>query len=260
MSKKVYEESKIKAIADAIREKSGSLALYNTSEMPNGVNEVYEAGKQAEYDRFWDNFQKTFDGSVLEFCRNLFCGGGWNKENLKPKYKMTPTLADGMFLNCGIYASEPIDFSAIKDKFDFSKARDFIDTFSNAYMVNIDIDVPSQITNIARMFKSNSFPQYSPNHISLKVSETVINWTETFSYCINLTDLCFKDGSVISRSVDLSRSPLTVESMKSVMNALKDYSAIGGTYTLTLKKDRETMLTDEEKTVATNKGWTLVWS
>lgn len=260
MSKKVYEESKIKAIADAIREKTGSDTTYTTAEMPNGVNEVYEAGKQAEYDRFWDNFQHIYDGSISPYCRNMFGGGGWNKENLKPKYKMAPVYADEMFKNCGIYASEPIDFSAIKDKFDFSRAKDFIDTFNNAYMVNIDIDVPSQITNIARMFKSSSFTQYSPNHISLKVSETVINWTETFSYCINLTDLRFKDGSVISRSVDLSRSPLTVESMKSVMNALKDYSAIGGTYTLTLKKDRETMLTDEEKAVATNKGWTLVWN
>ncbi len=260
MAKKVYEESKIAAIASSIREKTGSDTHYTTAEMPDGVGEVYEAGKQAEYDRFWDNFQRIFDGSISTYCRTMFGGCGWDKENLNPKYKMTPTQADGMFLNCGIYASEPIDFSAIRDKFDFSRAKDFIDTFSNAYMINIDIEVPSRITNIARMFKSNGFPAYSPNHITLKVSETVINWTETFSYCINLTDLCFKDGSVVSRSVDLKHSPLTVESMKSVISALKDYSAIGGAYTLTLKKDREAMLTDEEKAVATNKGWTLVWS
>ena len=66
MSKKVYEESKIKAIADAIRGKTVSDTTYTTAEMSNGVNEVYEAGKQAEYDRFWESYQRMYDGTIIQ--------------------------------------------------------------------------------------------------------------------------------------------------------------------------------------------------
>ena len=65
---------------------------------------------------------------------------------------------------------------------------------------------------------------------------------------------------VIGQNIAFPVSPLSVESMKSLIACLKDYSATGGTHTVTFKKDRETMLTAEEKAVATEKGWTLVWS
>lgn len=44
MAKKVYEESNIAAIASKIREKTGGTKTYKTSEMPGGVEEVYEGG------------------------------------------------------------------------------------------------------------------------------------------------------------------------------------------------------------------------
>lgn len=46
MAKKIYEESNISAIAESIRAKTGTDTKYKTSEMPSGVNEVYESGKQ----------------------------------------------------------------------------------------------------------------------------------------------------------------------------------------------------------------------
>jgi hypothetical protein len=50
MAKKVYEEANIKAIADKIREKSDSNSTYKTSEMPSGIDEVYEAGRNSMID------------------------------------------------------------------------------------------------------------------------------------------------------------------------------------------------------------------
>lgn len=50
MAKKVYEETKIKAIADKIREKTGGDSTYKTSEMPEGVEAVYEAGQKSMVD------------------------------------------------------------------------------------------------------------------------------------------------------------------------------------------------------------------
>lgn len=44
MAKKRYEEANIAAIAERIRENTGGDKKYKTSEMPSGVDEVYEAG------------------------------------------------------------------------------------------------------------------------------------------------------------------------------------------------------------------------
>jgi hypothetical protein len=42
-----------------------------------------------------------------------------------------------------------------------------------------------------------------------------------------------------------------------VINILKDYSGSGTTYTLTLGSTNLAKLTDAEKAIATEKGWTL---
>lgn len=44
MANKKYEETDIQAIAEAIREKTGSEDSYKVSDMASGVDEVYEAG------------------------------------------------------------------------------------------------------------------------------------------------------------------------------------------------------------------------
>jgi len=50
MAKKVYEEKKIKAIADKIREKTGENATYKTSQMPDGIENVFTAGQNSMID------------------------------------------------------------------------------------------------------------------------------------------------------------------------------------------------------------------
>lgn len=59
----------------------------NTSEkltkIAENVPKVYAAGKNAEYDAFWDVFQQN--GNRTDY-RYAFSGGGWNSNNFKPKY------------------------------------------------------------------------------------------------------------------------------------------------------------------------------
>ena len=45
MPKKVYDESNIAAIAQRIRERTGGNEVYDTSEMPSGIDRVFEAGE-----------------------------------------------------------------------------------------------------------------------------------------------------------------------------------------------------------------------
>lgn len=58
-------------------------------------------------------------------------------------------------------------------------------------------------------------------------------------------------------SVDLSPCPLTVESILSLFNILVDRTTSTSTYTVTLGTDNLAKLTDEQKAIATEKGWTL---
>ena len=65
-----------------------------TSEYATKVGEVYEAGKNAEYNTFWDIYQKN--GTRTNYD-NAFGGQGWTPETLKPKYDIRPTSGYMMF-------------------------------------------------------------------------------------------------------------------------------------------------------------------
>ena len=80
-----------------------------------------------------------------------------------------------------------------------------------------------------------------------------------FNGCTSLANIVI-EGKMGGGSISFSVAPLTVESMESIITSLYDYSGTGKTYTLTFKADRESLLPQEYKDIATNKGWTLVWS
>ena len=81
-------------IANKIREKTGGETTYKPSEMPSGLDEVYEAGKKAEHDVFWDVCQNY--GNRTDYS-NAFGGQGWRPDNFKPKYDIRPTNGYMMF-------------------------------------------------------------------------------------------------------------------------------------------------------------------
>ena len=65
---------------------------------------VYEAGKQAEYDRFWDNCQ---DYGKLNYYKMAFAGRVWTEKTFKPKYDIiSPNSSSSMFqesfINCNL--------------------------------------------------------------------------------------------------------------------------------------------------------------
>ena len=46
---------------------------------------LFEAGKKAQYDAFWDRYQDYGDRRDYTM---LFAGAGWTPETFKPKYKI----------------------------------------------------------------------------------------------------------------------------------------------------------------------------
>jgi hypothetical protein len=188
---------------------------------------VFDKGKaegvQSEYDRFWDEFQNN--GTRVNYASG-FSGVCWNNNVYNPKYPIIVTnIATNMFQNS---------------------------TMITSTKVPITIDTASAISVFNGATRLATIPY-------IKVTDKVI-FSSWFTSCSALKNITFTEDSVIASSISFQYSPLTVASMKSVISCLKDYAGTGTTHTVTFKADRESMLTDAEKKVAIDKGWTLVWS
>ena len=260
MAKKVYEEQNISNIAIAIREKTGGNKTYKTSEMAEAIHEVYtegyavgfggghtegyemgysegyetgkaeggnteeafqqgydighEEGQQAEYDRFWDSFQRNGELRVYSYA---FAGAGWNDETFKPKYPFNNmTYAEGIFTNAGI---------------------------TN---LDVDIDTSNLVAAAGSMFAKSEIKTIKSFKFSSKYSLPY-----AFQYANKLENITI--AGEIPLSTRFEYSPLTHDSLMSIINALKS----GVTETLRLGTDNLAKLTDTEKAIATEKGWTL---
>ena len=65
-----------------------------------GFDKGFIDGQQAEYDKFWDNFQEN--GNRANYA-NAFINNGWNNETFNPKYPISPTAdASYAFDNIGL--------------------------------------------------------------------------------------------------------------------------------------------------------------
>ena len=92
------------------------------------------------------------------------------------------------------------------------------------------------------------------------ITHEKLDFSNAFNYRSALTHVIF-EGVIGKNGLNLSQSPnLDRESLLSVVNCLKDYSAdtSGTVWKVTLGTANLAKLTAEEKAIATGKGWTLV--
>lgn len=270
MAKKVYEEEKISAIAQAIRQNTGTDNTYTTSEMPNGINEVYQNGEKAMLNAMWEALQGG--GRRTNYSSSFFEGTTFTKKTFKPIYDIRPTSCnlwtrDAVPDKAKIRAEGQVNMIELEKEqgivFDFSNVTNFTNAFSGGLFSHLStIDLKS--ATVLTMIFYGGYLSGQNEDLWLKRIERLICYETNdlsqncFHYQRSLTYIGFE--GVIGKSVNLAHCPLVVESINKLFACLKDYSEIGGTYTVTLRADRENMLTAEEKAVATNKGWTLVWS
>lgn len=221
---------------------------------------VYEAGRKAELDLLWDTIQ--IKGNRTDYSYYFM---DWDGSVFYPKYdfNLAATTIHGSGANIGVFRN----FNKGYTKFDLSERLEecgvVINTSECTTLQYLFMGANvSRIPTIDLSKVANSYMAFYDTRATaidgLIFSETTIPNNNTFLYSGNLTTITKIEG-VIAKSISFSYNPLDVPTMNRIIAHLKDYSSIGGTYTLTFKQDRETMLTDEEKAVATNKGWTLVW-
>ena len=222
-------------------------------------DEVYQAGKKAEYDRFWDSFQQNGNRTRYLFG---FPGVCWTNETLKPKYPIK--IEEGirgcqqMFAYCNWNNAELLDYSLIKDKIDFSKCTIATNVFACAWIDNIDVDF-SNCEQLTQTFATND--DGNMPHIRLKVSEKAV-FERTFWYNSSTKELIFTNDSVIGQNgfnVQWS-TKLSHDSLMSIINALKDYSedTSGTVWTVTIGSENLAKLTDAELKIAWDKKWEVI--
>ena len=91
---------------------------------------LYTAGQQAEYDRFWDAFQKN--GTLTNYT-HAFAGVTWTEETMQPKHPVKVVgWCERMFFKnqCSTLLA--------RDKFDFSQMTDCNYLFAESMFHSID--------------------------------------------------------------------------------------------------------------------------
>jgi hypothetical protein len=208
-------------------------------------DEVKESGKQAEYDRFWDAYQQKGKRTNYAYA---FAGQCWTPDTLKPKYPIAPKWggAGMMFYNSAYEGS-------LKDlPLDFSQLSGMNYTFYNAAGIT---EIPLiDASNCSQMMCD--FQNCTALHtLSLRVSEKITTYADAFSGCSSLKNLTIE--GVIGSSINFRWSPLSKESITSVINALS--SSVTG-QTATFKKSaKEAAFTADEwaELIATKTNWTF---
>lgn len=210
---------------------------------------VYEAGQKTEYDRFWDAYQTN--GTRAEY-NGAFYGSGWTDETFKPKYDIAPTSEVAyMFRDCRITDLE----SAMDKQGIILDASGLTSTYNMFYSARFTQVMPEVICSNVTDCKQMFYACYALTTIrKLEVNENA-TFDNTFFQCKALQNI--EIAGTIGNHVNFQWSPLTHDSLMSIINALKDYSSdtSGIFWTITLGETNLAKLTAEELNLIGQKGW-----
>jgi hypothetical protein len=240
---------------------------------------VYDAGKQSEYDRFWDTYQ---DYGKRTNYGGAFFGIGWNNETFKPKYDIFPSgSAINLFRNSNITGDLKKLLDDLGIALDTSQTKSFEysffqSTFESLPLIDMSYDGNTAVT-LSNVFAQN----LNLKKLPIKVSEYT-KFTNVFAQCTALQDLQIagtigQNGFSVSDCKSLTKDSMLGKAASGeqitngenlvdlngtyyyggIISALKDCSDSNTSYTVTLGTTNLAKLTDSEKAIATQKGWTL---
>jgi hypothetical protein len=182
---------------------------------------VYEAGKQAEYDAFWDSYQDC--GNRINYSY-AFAGIGWTDETFKPKYpiKAVGGYSTGMFTNGANIQNKVIEA-------DFSDATSMTNTFNGANVKHIGVLNCPNVSNFNLTWLACSAEQIDLIKLNKNGGQ---KFTSSFERMVNLIKIRFE--GLISENVGFPNSALLdKESVINIFSVLSTDST-GKTLSLSL--------------------------
>lgn len=186
----------------------------------NNVQKVFDKGFSDGKQAEYDAF---WDAEQEKGNRTTYSYGfyAWRAEAFNPKY---PIIMSGNS-SAGIAAFNGLRAKEIK--------------------VKVKVDCPSN-----NLFQSMLTETIS--ELELTENATFTGWFNSSKYLANLN----VTGVIANSGFNVSGCPLTHDSLMSIIEALKTYTD-GSTHSITLGSTNLAKLTDAEKAIATEKGWSM---
>lgn len=244
--------------AQDFADKINEVKIYGWSEgKQEGYNEGLEygigQGKQAAYDAFWDSAELNPDNGTVTY-NYTFAGKLWNDLTFKPKYNIVGVgNIEGTFMNSFITDLKTI-LKRENKTMDFSGNNYISNLFRNSTITHMPAINFTSAVNLQYIFNGCSNLHTIDE---FNIGEKVTYFYQLFNGCSALENVIFK-GVLNANGFGVNSSPkLTKDSILSLLAILKDNSTTGTKNTVTLGATNLAKLTDAEKAIATQKGWTL---
>lgn len=209
---------KMTAIADAIRDKTKGTEPLTLDGMATEIPKVYEEGKTAEYDAFWDRYQRNGAKGLYQYA---FAGFRWDDITFKPKYDII--LAAGY---SGTYLFYAAQMSNLKDT--LIKYGVTLNTSEAGYMGNAFQSIVTTEIPIIDLSNASISTQYcfASKHIQridkVVFSDNTSIHSNMFSGATSLESVEF-DGVISKNGFDVHWSTkLNTKSIVSIIEALSD--------------------------------------
>lgn len=234
------------------------------------IQDVYNAGKQAEYDAFWDEYQQNGNRNSYN---NAFYNLGWNDKTFKPKYDIRPgangNTATNIFQACAVTdMSKILEEQGVVIDLSLYKGSNPVSLFPSCVSIT---RIPLVIIPPTANYGNHCAYCYKLKTIDgLMLSE---EGTQTFSN--NIFQECYKLENItivgcsddkpgkIGNNFNIGASlVLTKESILSIINALLE-TASGKTVTFSktainnafgINIDNESTYTEEWNTLRNSKS------
>lgn len=224
-------------------------------ELAPKVNEVFEAGKKAEYDAFWDTVQEN--GKRFDYNYG-FAGITWNDDTFFPKYDIKPSWsAVGLFMRCAVTDLE----ARLKEcgvTLDISDNYNYSGVFAESSCAVIP---EITFSYFARVAVTTFYDCRSLRTIRKIIIQEGFDASldSTFTNCTALENVLFE--GVIPRSIALAQS--TKLSKASITNIVEHLSTTASGQTATFSKTAvETAFGSAESAewqslIAPKSNWTI---
>jgi hypothetical protein len=208
---------------------------------------VFDAGKKAERIEMWSAVQ---DGGLRENYTQCFASA-FNEENFYPVFDFNVKSCQYMFRSFAFYGDldqRLKDCGVVLNTANISNANGMFDSASSVTKLpHLVLTLPLVLSLTFR------------GMLALKSLEVTLGretgYSDTFRTCTALENLLVH-GTIGQNGFKVSDSTkLTHDSLMSIINCLE--AKTEGTWTVTLGATNLAKLTDAEKAIATQKGWTL---